>query len=133
MIKIPSLFLAGVLAMGTALPNAQAQAPAAASRLEWRGEHKDVEVADLRSQRRGDMLVVQAQLHNRGEQNQTVYWRYRWLDEAGLQVGDPAAWQPLLVLGQQTQFLRGSAPSAAASDFRLELNLDAGKATTVRR
>ena len=50
--------------------------------------------------------------------------RNRWLDEAGMQVGDDETWKPLPLLGHQSSMLRSSATQPRATDFRLEMNVE---------
>jgi uncharacterized protein YcfL len=96
----------------------------AASKLMLRGEPYGVKVVDMRAQKKNDMLVVQTELLNTEGGDRQVYWRYRWLDASGMQVGDGDAWKPLLMYGQQSQFVRGTAPTSQVVDFRLEMNTE---------
>jgi hypothetical protein len=111
-------------------PSALAQsAPApepgsAASKLMLRGEAYGVKIIDMRAQKRSDILVVQTELLNTEKADRRVFWRYRWLDASGMQVGDGEVWKPLMMYGEQSQFLRGTAPGMNVVDFRLEMNVE---------
>lgn len=96
----------------------------AASKLMLRGDDHGVKLVEIKAQKRSDVLVVQTELQNTDNKDRTVYWRYRWLDAGGMQVGDGEVWKPLLMYGQQSQYLRGTAPSAQVADFRLEMNVE---------
>jgi uncharacterized protein YcfL len=96
----------------------------AASKLMLRGDDLGVKLVEIKAQKRSDVLVVQTELQNTGNNDRNVYWRYRWLDSGGMQIGDGEVWKPLLIYGQQSQYLRGTAPSAQVADFRLEMNVE---------
>ena len=53
-----------------------------------------------------------------------VYYRFRWLDSVGNQVGDGESWKQLGVMGQGQQTVKSVAPQSAATDFRLEMNVE---------
>jgi uncharacterized protein YcfL len=96
----------------------------AASKLMLRGEAYGVSIAEIRAQRRNEMLVVQAELLNGEKSDRQVYWRYRWLDADGMQVGDDDAWKPQRLMGQQSVYLKGVAPKSTVVDFRIEMNVE---------
>jgi uncharacterized protein YcfL len=128
----PTLLLSLLMAL-CMTPTAWAQKEAAndgddvAKHLQWRGKSKPIRVDDLLVQRRNDLLVVQATVSNTAGGDHTLYWRIRWLDKSGMQVGTGDTWRPLLILGRQTQLLRGTAPMPSASDFVIELHLEGAK------
>jgi uncharacterized protein YcfL len=96
----------------------------AASKLMLRGEAYGVSIAEIRAQRRNEMLVVQTELLNGEKSDRQVYWRYRWLDADGMQVGDDDAWKPQRLMGQQSVYLKGVAPKSTVVDFRIEMNVE---------
>lgn len=96
----------------------------AASKLMLRGQDYGVKIVDMRAQKRSDILVVQTELQNTEKSDRQVYYRYRWLDASGMQVGDGEAWKPLLIYGEQSQYVRGTAPGMNVVDFRLEMNVE---------
>jgi len=89
-----------------------------------RGEAYGVSIAEIRAQRRNEMLVVQTELLNGEKSDRQVYWRYRWLDADGMQVGDDDAWKPQRLMGQQSVYLKGVAPKSTVVDFRIEMNVE---------
>lgn len=79
-----------------ATPALQTPAPgSAASKIQLRGMANEVKVVDIRAQKRAGLLTVQTEIVNGAATNRTLYWRYRRLDEAGMQVGDDESWKPL--------------------------------------
>ncbi|MBF0098816.1 MAG: YcfL family protein [Magnetococcales bacterium] len=94
---------------------------AIASKVEELGVMLDVQPVELRVVRRNNLLHVQAEVFNPTTQDQSVSYRFRWVDAAGF-VLDEEAWKPLLLHGQQRQFLRTVAPAPQAVDFRLEMH-----------
>lgn len=96
----------------------------AASKLMLRGDAYGVSIAEIRAQRRNEMLVVQTELLNGERSDRQVYWRYRWLDADGMQVGDDEGWKPQRLMGQQSVYLKGIAPKSTAVDFRIEMNVE---------
>ncbi len=126
-----SIALCVSLALGSqaALAEQEALPPAISSgiaaKLMVRGELGGLQTVDLRSQRRNDMLVVQAEITNTGKRDQRLYYRFRWLDANGMQVGDGEVWKPLVFLGKQSQFIKGTAYGPQATDFRIEMSAEA--------
>lgn len=116
-----SIALAGVAVQ------AQAQTPPAvssgiAAKLMVRGDLQGLQTVDLRSQRRNDVLVVQAEVINLESRDLRLYYRFRWLDAGGMQIGDGEVWKPLVFLGKQSQFLKSTAYGPQATDFRIEMS-----------
>jgi len=102
-----------------------AVSPGIAAKLMVRGTTLEgVQVVDLRSQRKNDVMVVQAELMNVKEKDVRVYYRFRWTDAAGMQVGDGEVWKPLVVLGKQSLFIKGTAYGPQATDFRIEMSAE---------
>ncbi|NML15023.1 YcfL family protein [Azohydromonas caseinilytica] len=121
--------LCAALLLTAALPavaqsDAQGMSPAILSKLATRGDLKSVRVAEIRMARRNDMLVVEADFQNPERRDRFVYYRFRWLDGGGMQVGDGEGWKQLSLLGQQLQPVKAVAPSPAAADFRIEFNVE---------
>lgn len=104
------------------VPNAVS--PGIAAKLMVRGTLEGVQVTDLRSQRRNDVMVVQAEMYNTTVKDVRVYYRFRWTDAAGMQVGDGEVWKPLMILGKQSQIVKGTAYGPQATDFRIEMSAE---------
>lgn len=101
-----------------------AASPGIAAKLMVRGTLEGVQVTDLRSQRKNDVMVVQAEMVNLTNYDVRVYYRFRWTDAAGMQVGDGEVWKPLTILGRQSQLVKGTAYGPQASDFRIEMSAE---------
>lgn len=101
-----------------------AATPGIATKLLVRGDLQGLQTVDLRSQRRNDILVVQAEVVNTDTKDLRLYYRFRWLDEGGMQVGDGEVWKPLVFMGKQSQMLRGTAYGPQATDFRIEMSAE---------
>ena len=126
-IRITGLCLALLAATGVLAQSnnpAPPSPPAVAAKLATRGDIKGVRVYEIRMVRRSDMLVVEADIQNTENEDRFVYYRYKWLDGGGMQVGDGESWKQLKVMGQQTQTVKGVAPTSAGADFRLEFNVE---------
>ncbi len=95
-----------------------------AAKVALRGEANSVRIPEIRVARRNDILIVQSDLRNVGNTDRTVFYRYRWLDSIGSQVGDGESWKQMTLMGQAQQTVKSVAPSAAVTDFRLEMNVE---------
>lgn len=104
---------------------AQEAAPSGvASKLMLRSEAYGMKVAEMRMVRRSDVLIVEADLLNNETDDRTVYYRFRWLDGSGMQVGDGDPWKQMRVMGKESKVVKGVAPSSKGVDFRLEMNVE---------
>jgi uncharacterized protein YcfL len=120
-------FCAALLLTSSVIAQRDAAAPsppAVAAKLATRGDIKGVRVYEIRMVRRADVLVVEADIQNTETEDRQVFYRFRWLDSGGMQVGDGESWKQLLVYGQQSKVVKGVAPSSAGADFRLEFNVE---------
>ena len=98
--------------------------PTVASKIALRGEANGIAVREMRIVRRNDILSVQADMANMGRTDRTVFYRFRWLDSVGNQVGDGEVWKQMTVLGLGQQTVKSVAPTGAAVDLRLEMNVE---------
>lgn len=98
--------------------------PAVASKIALRGESNGIAVREMRIVRKNDILTVQADMANMGRSDRTVFYRFKWLDNVGNQVGDGESWKQLGVLGLGQQTVKSVAPTSAAIDLRLEMNVE---------
>ena len=97
---------------------------AVAAKVALRGDANGVRVTEIRAVRRNDILIVQTDLFNIGNTDRTVFYRYRWLDSIGSQVGDGESWKQMTLMGQGQQTVKSVAPSSTVTDFRLEMNVE---------
>lgn len=122
------LALAGALLITSGFAQAQtisytATPSGVASKLAVRGETHGVEVPEMRVVRKNDILTVQADLINNYPHDRVVYYRFRWLDSNGNQVGDGEAWKQTGLMGLGLQTVKSVAPASVVTDFRLEMNV----------
>ena len=120
-IHLAALLTALALAGGSA---AQDSGSGVASKLMLRGEASGMKVAEMRVVRRSDVLVVEADMLNTENKDRTIYYRFRWLDGSGMQLGDGEPWKQMRVMGQESKIVKGIAPSSSGVDFRLEMNVE---------
>jgi hypothetical protein len=123
-VTILSCWLALVPVAVGAQPVAPAATPGIAAKLIVRGDLFGLQVVDLRSQVRNDVMVVQGEIYNFGDRDARLYYRFRWLDSGGMQVGDGETWKPMIFLGRQTQFIKGTAYGPQATDFQIEMSAE---------
>ena len=97
---------------------------AVAAKIELRGEARSIAVREMRIVRKNDVLVVQGDLANQGRSDRTVFYRFKWLDSVGNQIGDGESWKQTTVQGLGQQTIKSVAPTGAATDFRLEMNVE---------
>ena len=95
-----------------------------AAKVALRGEANSIAVREMRIVRKNDILVVQADMSNMGRTDRTVFYRFKWLDNVGNQVGDGESWKQMTVLGLGQQTVKSVAPTSAAVDLRLEMNVE---------
>lgn len=111
-------FIAGAQSIGAGTP------AAVAGKLISRGDAPEVIAPEMRVVRRNDILTVQSDLQNSGMTDRMVFYRYRWLDGVGNQIGDGESWKQITLMGHGQQTLKGVAPHSNATDFRLELSFE---------
>ncbi len=105
--------------------NAATGTPAAvAAKLLARGDAPEVVISEMRVVRRNDILTVQSDLHNKAMTDRMAFYRYRWLDSVGNQIGDGESWKQITLMGHGQQTVKGVAPHSNATDFRLELSFE---------
>lgn len=86
---------------------------------ENRGLANTVKVTGVISERRDDLLFVQARLQNETSGEIHVEWMIEWYDGSGFLVGSPTAWEPLRLGGGEYETLRRTAPTPAAISMQL--------------
>ena len=118
------LALTSALALAAHAQNDVGTPAAVAAKVALRGDANGVRISEMRVVRRNDILIVQADLANSGNSDRTVFYRFRWLDNIGSQVGDGESWKQMGLLGQAQQTVKSVAPSSVVTDFRLEMNVE---------
>lgn len=129
---LASLFLAGCQASRPA-PEFTVQEPAvdlrtqpgqvAVIRPETRvvGTANAVRVISLKTIAEANRLLVEAVLANERGRRDIVYYRVRWLDNAGVMLGQYEPWATASLEGFQQETLTLVSPFPQATDFRLEI------------
>ena len=124
---IPAVLYAALMTLAGSA-SAQLHDPATplavAAKVALRGEANSIAVREMRIVRKNDILVVQADMSNMGRTDRTVFYRFKWLDNVGNQVGDGESWKQMSVLGLGQQTVKSVAPTSAAVDLRLEMNVE---------
>lgn len=123
-VKKCMMALAATLALAAHAQHEPGTSAAIAAKVALRGDAMGVRIPEMRAVRRNDILIVQSDLFNVGATDLNVFYRYRWLDSIGSQVGDGESWKQLSLLGHAQQTVKSVAPSSAAIDFRLEMNVE---------
>lgn len=118
------LALTSTLALTAFAQHDPGTSAAVAGKVALRGDANGVRITEMRAVRRNDILIVQSDLYNVGNTDRTVFYRYRWLDNIGSQVGDGESWKQMTLMGQAQQTVKSVAPSSVATDFRLEMNVE---------
>ena len=95
-----------------------------AGKVSLRGDAMSVRLPEMRVVRRNDILIVQADMANGGNTDRMVFYRFKWLDSVGNQVGDGESWKQMVLMGQGMQTVKSVAPMSTAVDFRLEMNVE---------
>jgi len=97
------------------------------------GDTATVEVVDMRSVVRNNLLTAQVTVKNWGpkpdkfssEQKPDINlygYRFKWLNASGMVVFSDEAWKPLTLTRDQSADLVGIAPTPDAAAFRFEIN-----------
>lgn len=92
----------------------------AASKIVTMGQLDDIEVHQMRVARENGFLTVNVALNNTSRSNQTLFYRFAWLDDSGFPVAEEEGWKALPLYGKQAKFLPAIAPTPKATDFRFE-------------
>jgi uncharacterized protein YcfL len=97
------------------------------------GDTSAVEVIDMRSVVRNNILTAQVTVKNWGPppdkktgepvpDNKLYGYRFKWLNANGMVVFTDEAWKPLTLTRDQSADLVGVAPTPEATAFRFEIN-----------
>jgi len=116
-------FVASLAASVFVAPAISADGGKAASKLVIAKSVYKIDVPEIRASRNNDTLSVQADFVNDAILDKHVYYRFRWVDDVGNQVGDGEAWKQLLLRGRGRETVKGVALSSKAVDFQIELNV----------
>jgi len=93
------------------------------SRVEYLVPSKSIGVSSIASARSGTALYVYPTFSNTGSSRQDVYFRIRWLDNSGSEIGQGEPWRHLALGGLAMEPVVLSTPLEAASDYRLQVSV----------
>jgi len=79
---------------------------------------KDLEMTQVRSERRDGRLHVQFELHNKRTANLAIEWTVDWFDDGGFRIDWPRRWSPVSLVGQGYNTIAFTAPVPEASQWR---------------
>lgn len=102
-------------------------ADTAVSKIENLGTMKSLEVPEIRVKTKNGLLTVQADFLNKSIYNQEVYYRFKWVDADGFQIGDDEAWKFASLIGKQKVVIKTISPTPLAKDFKIELQAPRNK------
>lgn len=85
------------------------------------GSANAIRVIGLKTITDTDRLLVEATLKNERGRRDLVYYRLRWLDNAGVMLGQYEPWATEALEGFQQAVITVPAPYPNAADFRLEI------------
>lgn len=104
-----------------------AMADSTSSKVENLGTMKSLEVTEIKVKTKNGLMIVQADFSNKSIYNQEVYYRFKWIDADGFQVGDDESWKILTLIGKQKIAIKTVAPTPIAKDFKIELQAPSNK------
>ena len=82
----------------------------------------DLEITNLVTSRRNDLLVVQFDLVNKRSTQTAFQWTVDWFDKQGLIVPNATQhWEPVRQAGYASNTITIVAPSAAATQWQLQI------------
>lgn len=85
------------------------------------GKANNVQVVEIRTQTVSGRLLVDCTLLNDRGRRDVINYRLRWLDPNGMTVGQYDPWDSVALEGHEQSVISFSAPTVAATDFRIEL------------
>ena len=88
------------------------------------GKANDIRVREIRTQTVGSRLLVDFTLLNDRGRRDVINYRLRWLDANGMTIGQYDPWDTVAMEGHEQSVLSATAPSPAATDFRLEIRVN---------
>lgn len=114
--------LAAAFLLAGALIAGQAGAQTIAAKMEHLGEATHIQVAGLMARERNGLLALQLELQNTDNEPRRIFWRVKWLDDAGFQIWEDEPWKPMLLQAKARQNVQIVAPTPKARDFRIQMN-----------
>lgn len=85
------------------------------------GQANNVTAREIRTQTANGRMIVDFVLFNDRGRRDVVNFRLRWLDPNGITVSQYDPWETVALEGHEQSVLSVTAPTDAATDFRIEL------------
>ena len=79
-----------------------------------------VSIASMNSAMAGNMLRVQAELHNNGKRKRSFQYKFKFYDENAMELaagGRP--WTPIVIVGGESKAVQATAPDPRAVSFKI--------------
>jgi uncharacterized protein YcfL len=76
------------------------------------------------------LLVAQANFYNSGSKAVTGFYRCKFMDAQGMNVGDDDIWQPVTIYPNATQAVKCLATQKEATNFVVEFSADKSNVST---
>ena len=81
----------------------------------------DLEIADMKSDSVGDLLMVQVSLRSKSRDNVLIQYKFDWFDTRGFEIRTNQGWTPLMIYGRETVTIQTLAPNREAREFKLKI------------
>ena len=98
-----------------------AMADTALSKVENLGSMQSLEVPEIKVKSKNGLMLIQADFLNNSIYNLDVYYRFKWVDADGFQIGDDEPWKLVTLIGKQKSAIKTISPSTLAKDFKIEI------------
>lgn len=85
------------------------------------GKANNVAVQEIRTQTLNGRMIIDYVLFNDRGRRDVINYRVRWLDPNGMTINRYDPWETVALEGHEQSVLSVTAPTIAATDFRIEL------------
>jgi len=82
------------------------------------GDIEDVEVINMSCISKDGILRIFVEVENTKKSERTLAYRFDWLNEEGLLLGDEEAWKPVYFYSKEIKTIRSTAPNWLATDAK---------------
>ncbi|MBN1553065.1 YcfL family protein [bacterium] len=83
---------------------------------------RGIQIVDLKSRYVYDMLQANVIIVNKYNKTLNIQYKFSWFDEAGMEIDvDSSAWTPVILYGNETKTLQGTAPNPSAVEFKINI------------
>lgn len=96
------------------------------------GNLGDIAVKDLRSQQINGKLVAQGVFKNNSSKSTNAYYRCKFLDATGFQVGEDQVWQLVTLYANGSSSFKCQATDYNATNFKIEFSSSENNVTVYK-